>query len=350
MSQAPKEKKGSLLFLGLLAAGGCEQILGLDGIATYEPGTTTSTSSTAGGGGQSTTSSSGGNGGATMTTGGGATGGVGGTAGSGGSSGGTTSSGGTGGMPLPTSCAKALQGGMSQSGVVMIDPDTESLPEPAIEVYCDQVNMGGGWALVYTSVGDPSGQTTAFWNIPYEQRLEVVNPNGAPSLDKNYYAGRLYKYGIEYRDDIVDTLGVEAIGVVHAKAPSIDQNNMHFMNPVKQQDNLSDDVFYSQFAGGWACAGHDYDMDASDCFATWGVTQHYGGCWYYSLGADLGLTGNPPDHTDGGWGPHISNATLFTINAALAMQAPPKPSLTPVGDPNPGYSTRLQRISRFARW
>jgi len=313
----------------------------------YDTGGGTSTSSTSSGGstGGTTTTTTGGTGGATGGTGGVTTSSMGGATGG---TGGAT--GGTGGMAMPRSCQEALDGGMSQSGLVMIDPDTESLPEPAIEVYCDQKEMGGGWALVYTSVGDPAGQTTAFWNIPYEQRLEVVNPNGSPSPDKNYYAGRLYKYGTEYRDDIVDTLGVEAIGVVHAKAPSIDQNNMHFMNPVKQPDNLSDEVYNSQFAAGWACAGHDY-AGGGDCFTLWAnVTQHYQSCWYYSLGADLALTGNPPDHTDKGWGPHISNGTLFKINAALAMQAPPKPALTPLGDPNIAYSTRLKRISRFARW
>lgn len=340
--------RSSFLFVSMSSILGSGCLLNAN---AYDTGGGTSTSTST-----STSSTTGGTGGTTMSTGGSATGGT--TGGTGGMS--TTSSGGTGGVggatggtggsALPTSCQKALDAGMTQSGVVMIDPDTESLPEPAVEVYCDQKNMGGGWALVYTSVGDMAGGTTMFWNIPYDKRLEIVDPNGAPSLEKNYYAGRLYKYGTEYRDDIVDTLNVEAIGVVHGKATSIDQTTMHFMSPAKQPTNLSDDVYYSQFAGGWGAAGYDYDSDVNqDCYSKWAnVTQHYGGCWYYSLGADLALTGNPPDHTDSGWGPHISNATLAKINMALGMVG--KPPLTPEGDPNPGLSTRLKRISRFARW
>lgn len=340
---------GSLCLAGGL--GGCEQALGLDGIETYPAsGTTTTgvggtTSGTTGGGGQSTTTSTGG--GTTSSQGGG------GTAGTGGSGGtaGTGGTGGTGGQPTPTSCKEALLQGTTESGVVTIDPFGA---DPPMEVYCDQANMGGGWALVFSSVADPmNGATTGFWNIPYSQRFDVIAPAGATPT-KNYYAGKLYPYGTEYRDDIEDMFGVEAIGVLHATANGINPSTMHFTVPNAAADNVSDDIFKAHFADGWSSPDKDYDGEPDDNEAVhWGnVTQHYAAQsqWRYNLGSDRDPSNPgqpPPDFTDGGWGPHVLNATIDQINAKLMADG--KPTLSKDGIPSSSAS-RVNRISRLVRW
>lgn len=332
-----------LISVSSVLASGC--LLDASAYGDASGTTTTTTTSTGGSGGQTTTttpSMTGGGGAGGVTT----TSSMGGTGGVGGSTGGT---GGTGGTPVFQSCKKALDAGFDASGIFKIDPDTPAQPEPEMDVYCDQEHMGGGWALLYTSYGKADGTTTDFWNIFYEERLTVVGVEG-PTLTGNYYAGNLYKFGTEYRDDLEDGDGHVAYGVIHAKATSIDQTTMHFNGALKLADNLSADLFNSQFASGWGAPGHDYDGEEFvDCSATWAnVTQHYGGCWYYSLGADLAKTGPQMDHRDSGWGPHISNKTLTDINTELTAQS--KQNLHFVGDPNPALSTRLQRISRFAKW
>lgn len=175
---------------------------------------------------------------------------------------------------------------------------------------------GRGWALVYTSVGDMAGGTaTMFWNIPYDKRLEIVDPNGAPSLEKNYYAGRLYKYGTEYRMHIVDTLNVEAIGSCTGRRRAFIKTTMHFMSPAKQPTNLSDDVYYSQFAG---LGGRGLRLRQ----------RHEPGLLFEVGQRDSALRrvlvlqprgrirpspATRPITRTPAWGPHISNATLAKI-------------------------------------
>jgi hypothetical protein len=147
-----------LLALGVL--GGCELVFPFDpgkldtssggGGAGGQGGGTTSqgggaTTSSAGGMGSTTSSSSASNGGA-----GGATS----------SAGGATSSAGGAGGALPTSCMKALEGGMTSSGVVALDLDQNASNGAEAQVYCDQVNDGGGWALVHNSVAGPASGLT----------------------------------------------------------------------------------------------------------------------------------------------------------------------------------------------
>ncbi len=339
---------GVLGSLGLaIALGGCEQALGLDKIETY-PGSGTTIGT--GGNGGTTTGSTTGGGGTTITTGGTTSGSGGGGTGGATATGGT---GGTGGMPVPTSCKEALAQGVSQSGVVTILPP--GAPEgETLDVYCDQTNMGGGWALVFSSVADPAnGATTAFWNIPYAKRLDVIAPSG-PTPSKNYYAGKVYTYGTEFRDDIEDPMGVVAIGVVHATVSGINPSTMKLTQPNPAADNISQEIYTAHFAGGWSSPDHEGDADPSyNCAVYWGnVTQHYDSntTWRYNLGTDrdpFSPGAVPPDFTDGGWGPHVYDLAIDQINSVLIANG--KPTLSKNGAPL-STASRVDRISRFTRW
>ncbi len=332
---------------------------------TTTPTTTTSTSSATGGAGGATTTSTtstsgnGGSGGTTTTTdttGGGGSGGTTTTTDTtgGGGSGGSTTTTTTDTTPTtPTSCKDALDNDiLTMSGVITIDPDGAG-PEMPLEVYCDQETDGGGWALVYSSIGTDPGVTTAFWNISYEMRLETkVDPPGTPPApSKNCYVGRLYRYGKQYRDDVVDSMGTEVKGALRAKATGINEATMKLQGAAQDAGNLSTDIYSSQFAAGWSAPGgmiNDHDPHPTNCADDWqSVTQHYGGCWNYSLGAStLNADAMVTDTLDGGWGPHMINAAIKQINMALPMGSTP---LVTAGGLN-GQASRMNRISRFTRW
>ena len=359
----------------MVAALGCEQILGLD-LVPYDNGSSGGLNTAQGGGGSTSTAGSGGaggvpttstgettaggtGGGITVTTtgseGGGGTGGVGGTGGTTTSSSATTSTTSTSttntGPTTPTSCQDALDKGvLTSSGTVVIDPDGEAGPAPAADVYCDQETDGGGWALVLSSNGSEAGTTTAFWNIPYAMRFETkTDPPGPPEPGVNYYAGWLYRYGKQYRDDVVDTFDVEIKGVLRAKATGINETTMKFTNPMTDTGNLSQEVYINNFVLGWSSADYDNDAEAGkNCAVDYmNVTQHYGGCWAYNLGAtNDAITADGVDLFDMGWGPHILNSTITQINSNLPMGSP---QLTGTGGPS-SHGSRLKRISRFTRW
>ncbi|MFO0586405.1 MAG: fibrinogen-like YCDxxxxGGGW domain-containing protein [Polyangiaceae bacterium] len=301
--------------------------------------TTTSTSDTSGGGGTGGTTASGGTGGTTSS------GGTGGTT--------VTGGGGTGGVTdqFPTACRFSPTWNSKQSGVVTIQP--AGAPAP-IDVYCDQVNMGGGWALVYSSVADPAqGQTTKFWKIDKADSLKIKAPGGDPTPTQNYYAGVLYNYGTEYRDDITDVNGYTAYGVLHTFANGINPSTMRFISPSKAADNMSDNIYRGVFNGGWSSWDFDGDDEAGQNDAAYfsNVSQHYAYTmyWGYNLGSDqdnavAGMV--PPDFTDGGIGPHVSNIAITEANAALTIAAKPTLAL----DGIPGAASRVNRIARWARW
>ena len=320
-------------------------------------GTATTTSASGGSGGASTTSTptttgSGGTTTTTDTTGGGGTTTTTDTTGGGGAGGTTTTTTTTTTAPTtPTSCKDALDKGiLTSSGTVVIDPDGEMGPAPAAEVYCDQETDGGGWALVHSSNGSEEGTTTAFWVIPYALRFDTkVDPPGPPDPSVNYYAGWLYRYGKSYRDDIVDTKDVEVRGVLRAKATGINETTMKFANPMADAGNLSQEIFNGNFALGWSSADFDGDPESGkNCSVEYlGVTQHYGGCWAYNLGAtNDAIPADGVDLLDMGWGPHILNSTITQINTNLPGGSTP---LTSTGGP-PSHGSRLNRISRFTRW
>lgn len=212
----------------------------------------------------------------------------------------------------------------SPSGVYMLDLDGAG-PQAAFGVYCDLVTDGGGWALVYNSVGSTLGTTTAFWAIPYAERLGV---KGTPGLETNFYAGALYVHGMEYRDDIEDLLGTIAVAL-EATAAGIQATTMHFLNPTFIGGNSG--IYQEQFSSGWSSPDFDGDAHSTDNCATAynNVTQHYGNCWTYNIGADPESNGN-----DNNWGPHLHSPTATVL------------SLYTDGS----VYTRVKRISRWTRW
>ncbi len=217
------------------------------------------------------------------------------------------------------SCADLPAG--SPSGVYPVDPDGGG----AIDVYCDTVTAGGGWALVLSSVGSNAGVTTAFWQLAYADRLST---RGTPSPDENFYAGRLYLAGLEWRDELVD-LAATRVDVFQATATSFDAATMTFGGPVLVS-GLSE-AYGCHFAAGWSSLDHDGDtQDPSNCASDYAnVAQHYCACWNMNLGADADA-----DHLDGGWGPHVGSGVAAGLGIATD-----------------GTSyTRVMRISRWARW
>ncbi len=300
-------------------------------------GTTSTTSSTSStGGSTSTSTSTTGGGGAGGATGGGGAGGATGGGGTGGAT--STGGGGTGGAgPTdPLSCLDALNAGMVTSGTVTIDTDGPG-PELPFMVYCDQQNDGGGWALVHNSVGDPAGATTAFWNIPYSNRFDTKGD--PPALGTNHYAGKLYKKGLEYRDDVEDLMGNEVRGVLRATATGINEASMKFLGPTNA-GSVSPEILTDHFLAGWSSPDNDLDNEPSNCAVVWSnVTQHYNSCWKYNLGSDAD---GGADHTDGGWGPHVINSILTKINMVSVVQLQT--------DGMGGAASRVKRISRFTRW
>ncbi|WP_437738288.1 fibrinogen-like YCDxxxxGGGW domain-containing protein [Sorangium sp. So ce1335] len=231
-------------------------------------------------------------------------------------------------------------------GVYTIDPDGTGPQEP-LQVHCGEPADGGRWALVYNSVGgrvdEEHGTTRAFWNIPYRARL---SPKGKPSLDDNHYQPGLYSAGREYRDEIEDTDGKVA-EVLFATAAGIDAEDMTLSSPelvtpkhVDEDGEDIDKIFANQFGAGWSSPDFDGDdMSDRNCAVAYGdVTQHYGSCFVYSLGADADepTAGQSVDAAiaDDDWGPHLDTEVAERFELS-----------------NDGTQyTRVKRISRWTRW
>lgn len=211
----------------------------------------------------------------------------------------------------------------SPSGVYQLN--LEGLGKgPSLAVYCDTQTDGGGWALVYRSVGSTSGTTTAFWSIPYLSRLMV---KGSPAPGNNVYVGALYPYGREYRDEVEDLAGKTA-ELFRATTSGIRLDNMIFSDPKLVTGTPV--IYGAQFASGWASSDFDADPHAANCASAYAnITQHYSNCWRYNLGADA-----KAPFEDGGWGPHLNAGDL----TALGLMGD--------GTPHP----RVARISRWTRW
>ncbi|WP_437596197.1 fibrinogen-like YCDxxxxGGGW domain-containing protein [Sorangium sp. So ce590] len=219
------------------------------------------------------------------------------------------------------SCADVPPG--LPSGVVLLDLDGPG-PEPEFPAYCDLATDGGGWALVYNSVGSEAGATLPFWNIPYAERLGT---RGAPDISQNFYRGSLYFIGREYRDEIEDIEGTVK-EAMRATAEGIDSATMKLLRPAHVSGNA--DIYVAHFLSGWSSHDHDGDPDPGNCALEFlNVTQHYAQCWEYNLGADAD---EPLD--DGGWGPHLGAHIAERLGLA--------------GDDT--RFTRVRRISRWTRW
>ena len=222
------------------------------------------------------------------------------------------------------SCVAVRDGGGTASGQYWIDP-TGGSPWDAFLGYCDQQTNGGGWLMLFNSVGDPGGQTLAFWQMAYAERFRL---KGTAEPLRNFYYGELYKYGTEYMDTAVD-LGGNVAMLFHASATGINATTMKMQSPALIAGG---GPYSSQFASGWASQDADFDVHSSNCSTSYSnVMQHYSACWSYNIGSDAEAPA-----ADGGWGPHmhIGNASFFPGGGVLD---------------GTDYS-RMNRITRWVRW
>jgi hypothetical protein len=221
------------------------------------------------------------------------------------------------------SCAELRDAGMP-SGVYWVRPTDTS---ERFQAYCEQGLEGGGWAMLENSVRREDGTTTAFWQFGYADRL---SERGTLAPDQNYYNGALYRIGGEYMDMFTDLQNKTAVAAVMS-ATGIDPVTMRFIAPTR----ISGDprVYEFHFAAGWSAQDFDGDSSpTSNCAADYNnVAQHYRGCWFYNLGADV-----QSPRLDGGVGPHVFNEVLTPLGLAI--------------QPNGGGVSQVNRIARFTRW
>jgi hypothetical protein len=181
---------------------------------------------------------------------------------------------------------------------------------------------GGGWTLLYNSVLGVN--TTDFWYIQYWDRMER---RGRPGLDNLFYDGSLYPYGTVYMDVIEDLRGKTVVAMV-AEANGIDLYSMKFIAPRYVSGHWG--IYSNQFAAGWSAPDFDGDTWSSQCASYYAnVTQHYGGCWNYNLGADA-----DGSIDDGRVGPHLYSPVASAMGLSTDGSA----------------YTRVRRISRFVKW
>jgi hypothetical protein len=163
--------------------------------------------------------------------------------------------------------------------------------------------------VVFNSVANEQGanakgdaNTLAFWQIPYQDRFKV---KGIPALHFNYYNPTLYQSkGPATYVDVVEDLEGNVAMMMTASADGIDPKTMKMINPKFLEGQQ--EIYNRQFASGWS--SHDYDGDtwSSNCATDSGkITQHYGDCWYYSLGYG--------SDSDNHWGPHKSSTRVRRI-------------------------------------
>jgi hypothetical protein len=208
----------------------------------------------------------------------------------------------------------------SKTGVYRIDPPGQS----SFETVCDTSMPGGPWALVYRTTGKVGSTPITFWKIPYADRFQS---KGLPN-DAIFYGPAAYKYGLVYRDLVVDEMGVSAT-LFEAQTSGLDALTMKFNAPMFVSGVMS--VFNSQFAAGWSSLDYDNDSEPTyNCAVAFsGITQHYSTCWNYNLAVD-------DEGKDLAWGPHV-------IRSALV-------SLSLYGDPAVTYYPRVKEITRWTKW
>jgi hypothetical protein len=221
-----------------------------------------------------------------------------------------------------TSCVALKNAGATTSGLYYLKDANGT----AFQTYCEQVENGGGWALVYRSVGSAAGTTTAFWQFTYSERLAR---KGSPAVGSNFYEGAVYRLGLEYMDTITDLQDKTAV-VMTANTSGILVSSMRFQDPVMTSG--STEIYLSQLANGWSSSDHDDDPYSGNCAVFYAnVAQHYTSCFVYGLGA----RGDAP-YEDAGWGPHLRNQEIAQFQ--LYMQ------------PSSAMYSRVNAISRYARW
>jgi len=184
--------------------------------------------------------------------------------------------------------------------------------------------------MVYNSVANEEGpkaqgnaNTLAFWQIPYKDRFKV---KGVADLRLNYYNPTLYKKGPATYIDVVEGLEGKVAMLMKASAEGIDPKTMKMINPKFLAGKKTE--YYHQFANGWSSDDYDGDTSANvNCATAYAkVTQHYGGCWRYNLGADA----DSPVQ-DSHWGPHLYRYTAQSLNLKI----------------DGSDHTRVRRITRY---
>jgi hypothetical protein len=226
-------------------------------------------------------------------------------------------------------CAELQIAGMPSAAYWVRDPGGTS----PFEVYCEQQLNGGGWAMLENSVRRNDGTTTAFWQFKFDDRLKHF---GTLAPDQNYYNGALYRIGTEYMDVFVDLQDKTAVVAVMT-ATGIDEVTMRFETPRFVDGDRR--IYEQQFAAGWSALDRDGDdlegddVSEKNCAVFYSnVAQHYGTCWFYSLGSDAG----EQPFFDGGVGPHVDNEVLTPLGLAI--------------QPGGGRYSQVKRIARFTRW
>lgn len=224
-----------------------------------------------------------------------------------------------------TSCQNLLNAGQTASGRYWIDL-TGGDPSDATRIYCDMDHAGGGWAVLYNSVGTVNGSTTAFWQIPYVLRMTA---KGTSSIGENYYNPAYYLTGTQYAE-IFEDLNRKTVVAFVASVTGFNPTTMRFINPTLISGNSGN--YGCQFASGWSAVDYDGDSDgSSNCSAYYcNVTQHYCACWNSNIGCDADNSGGTL--MDNGWGPHLGSAEDWGLY-----------------DDGSAYD-RLRRITRLVKW
>jgi hypothetical protein len=102
--------------------------------------------------------------------------------------------------PTRASCQAHLGAGEMSSGTYWVDPDGSG-GVPAVEVYCDQIQSGGGWMLVGKSGSKQNGEMG--WNTSWGNVLD----------DTNHYSLDVRGYGFDPANLIFgNTSGAKAWG------------------------------------------------------------------------------------------------------------------------------------------
>jgi hypothetical protein len=170
--------------------------------------------------------------------------------------------------------------------------------------------VGEHGAIVFKSIGNAKGTSASdlenprkFFQIPYANRLK---DKGDCKLG-NCYNPSLYLSYPGKKMLITDTLtnpdGSEVV-LFTATVGGINKETMSFIDPSFKTGNK--EIYNHQLAAGWSSSDYDADSYSANCSATYAqITQHYGSCWYYSIGSDA-----EGDHIDGDWGPHFYKPQL----------------------------------------